>query len=127
MDAVTEEGIRGALRSPSRSQNVTYADIALLARHFGVSYAAAVWRLRGLNFASADQTQVLLGQTREAHRYLRAVRAFSAVDESESEAPAEVHQDHELDWQVLSLALGGVVARGDFAGSIARSREIVGH
>ena len=28
MDAVTEEGIQGQLRSPARSQNVTYADVA---------------------------------------------------------------------------------------------------
>ena len=105
MDAVTQEGIRGALRSPARSQHVTYADVALLARHFGVSYAAAVWRLRGLNLVSAEQTQTLLDQTADAHRYLRAVRVFSDVGESQGEAPAEAPQDHELNQQVLSLAL----------------------
>ena len=114
VDAVTEEGIRGALRNPARSQHVTYVDVALLARHFGVSYAAAVWRLRGLNFASADQTQTLLDQTDDANRYLRAVKAFSDTGFEpagsgggtvEGEAPAEAHQDTELNWQVLSLAM----------------------
>ncbi len=105
MDAVTQEGIRGALRSPARSQHVTYADAVLLARHFGVSYTAAVWRLRGLNLVSAEQTQTLLGQTADAHRYLRAVRVFSDVGESQGEAPAEAPQDHELNQQILSLAL----------------------
>ena len=114
MDAVTEEGIRGALRNPARSQYVTYVDVALLARHFGVSYTAAVWRLRGLNFASADQTQTLLDQTHDANRYLWAIKAFShagfkptgaGVDASKGESPAEAHRDSELNWQVLSLAM----------------------
>ena len=113
VDAVTETGIRGTLRSPSRSQNVTYADAALLARHFGASYAAAVWRLRGLNLVSAEHTQTLLGQTEDANRYLRAVSAFSDLDEAEDKAPVEApapdlirgHRDHELHGQVLSLAL----------------------
>ena len=101
VDAVTEEGIQGQLRSPARSQNVTYADVALLAWHFEVSYAAVVWRLRGLNLVSQDQAQVLLDQTEEAKRYLRTVKAFSDVEDSED----EVHWNHELDWQILSLAL----------------------
>ena len=113
MDVVTETGIRGTLRSPAGSQNVTYADGALLARHFGASYAAAVWRLRGLNLVSIEHTQGLLGQTEEANRYLRAVSAFSDLDDAEDEAPVEEpaldlirgHQDHELHGQVLSLAL----------------------
>ena len=101
MDAVTGEGFQGALRSPARSQHITYVDVALLARHFGVSYAAAVWRLRGLNLLSAEQTEPLLDQTEEANRYLRAVRAYADVEDAED----ETHLDHELDWQVLWLAL----------------------
>ena len=115
VDAVTEAGIRGTLRSPARSQSVTYADAALLARHFGASYAAAVWRLRGLNLVSVEHTETLLGQTEEANRYLRAVSAFSDPDDAEDEAPVEdpasdlsrEHRDHELHGQVLSLALEG--------------------
>ncbi len=101
LDAVTQEGIRGALRIPARSQHVTYADAVLLARHFGASYPAGVWRLRGLNLVSAEQTQTLLDHTADAHRYLRAVRDLSDVDESE----AEVRGDHALNQQILSLAL----------------------
>lgn len=116
MDTVTAEGIRGMLRSPAGSQNVTYADAALLARHFGVSYAAAVWRLRGLNLVNVEHTQTLLGQTEEANRYLRAVSAFSDLDDAENEAPVEQHRDHELRGQVLSLALEawwrGEISRG---------------
>ena len=101
VDAVTETGIRGALRTPARSQNVSYADAVLLAKHFGASYPAAVWRLRGLNLVSAEQTQALLDRATDARRYLRAVRAMSDIDESEASAP----QDHELHQQILLLAL----------------------
>ena len=101
LDAVTEEGIQGQLRSPARSQHVTYADVALLAWHFEVSYAAAVWRLRGLNLVSLEQAQTLLDQTAEANQYQRTVRAFSDVENSADEA----HWDRELDWQILSLVL----------------------
>ncbi len=101
MDAVTEEGIHGALRNPARSQNITYVDVALLARHFWVSYAAAVWRLRGLNLLGAKQTETLLGQTEEANRYLHAVNAYTNSESSEDEA----RWNHKLDWQILGLAL----------------------
>ena len=100
VDAVTEAGIRGTLHNPTHSQNVTYADAALLGRRFGASYAAAVWRLRGLNLVSVEHTQTLLSQTEAANRYLRVLSAFS-----EDEAPFEEHQDHELHGQVLALAL----------------------
>lgn len=101
VDAVTEEGIEGQTRSPSGSQKITYADAASLAWHFGVSYAAAVWRLRGLNLVNQEQAQALLEQTEEAHRYRRAVRARSDEEDSIDETP----WDHELNGQILSLAL----------------------
>lgn len=98
MDAVTGEGIQGQLRRPARSQNVTYVDAALMAWHFEVSYAAAVWRLRGFNLVSQEQAQALLGQTQEAKCYLRTV---SDVEDS----AAAAHSDRELNRQILSLAL----------------------
>jgi Zn-dependent peptidase ImmA (M78 family)/transcriptional regulator with XRE-family HTH domain len=94
-------GIRGQLNSPARPRNITYADVALLAWHFEVSYAAAVWRLRGLNLVSQEQTQTLLDQTEEANRYLRSVKAISGTEGLEERS----NSDHELDWQILSLAL----------------------
>lgn len=103
--SVTEDGIRGELRTPPRSQRVTYADIALLSRHFGVSYSAAVWRLRGLNIINAHETTALLEQTNAAKNYLRAVRKFRDLEKEENIAPAEDHEDDELEWQILPLAL----------------------
>lgn len=75
--------------------------MVLLAGHFEASYAAAVWRLRGLNLISQAQAQVLLNQSEDAKRYLRTVKASSDVEDSVDEAC----WDHELAWQILSLAL----------------------
>ena len=123
MDAVTEEGIQGQLRSPARSQNITYADVALLAWHFEVSYAAAVWRLRGLNLASAEQTQTLLDQTEEARQYQRTVRATFRCRRFRRRGaygPRTGLAD--------SVAgPGSLVARGDFAEPSARSGPLVGY
>ena len=105
VDAVTETVIRGTLRSPGGAQQVTFADTALLARHFGASYPAAAWRLRGLNLVSVDHARALLAQVEEANRYLRAVSAFSDGDDDEDQPPVERHRDQELHGQVLSLAL----------------------
>ena len=105
VDSVTETVIRGELRASPRSQHVTYVDVALLGRSFGVSFSATVWRLRGLNIINADQTEVLLAKTDSANRYLRTVRRFGPPERSEHRAPAEGHEDHELEWQILPLAL----------------------
>lgn len=105
VDSVTEEVIRGELRTPPRSQNVTYADVALLGRNYGASYPATVWRLRGMNIINAVEADALLEQTDTANNYLRAVRNFRAWDEQRRVAPAEDHKDHEMKWQILPLAL----------------------
>lgn len=105
VESVTEQGIRGELRTPPGSQRVTYADIALLGRHFGVSYSAAVWRLRGLNLINVSETTALLEQTDTANRYLWTVRNSQELEEEKGIAPAEDHEDHDLEWQILPLAL----------------------
>ena len=120
MDAVTEEGIQGQLRNPARSQNVTYADVALLAWHFEVSYAAAVWRLRGLNLVSQEQAEALLGQTEEAKRYLRttrqsspkSVKAFSDVEGFRRRGSLGPR----IGLADSVAGSGSMVARGNFAG-----------
>ena len=123
MDAVTEEGIQGQLRSPAHSQNVTYADVALLAWHFEVSYAAAVWRLRGLNLVSQEQAEALLGQTEEAKRYLRTTRQSSPKVCKSIFRRRGFRRQGSLGPRVgladSVAGSGSVVARGNFAGTVA--------
>lgn len=101
VDAVTEEGIEGQMRSPTGSQKISYVDSALLAWHFGVSYATTVWRLRGLNFVNQEQARLLLERTEDAHRYRRAVRSLPDAEDSVD----ETSWHHDLNWQILSIAL----------------------
>ena len=58
-----------------------------------------------LDIINASETTALLEQTDTAKRYLRTVRNSPELEEEESMEPAEDHEDHELEWQILPLAL----------------------
>lgn len=105
VDSVGESAVRGELRAPPRSQRITYPDVALFSRRFGVSYAAAVWRLRGLNILSAHAAEDLLDQAGMAKRYLNATRTSDIAESEKSGDLAESHVDHDLKGQILPLAL----------------------
>lgn len=104
VDSVEEQVVRGEWRMPPGSQRVTYADVALLSRNFGVSYSAAVWRLRGLGIINAKVAEALLEQTDMARSYLREFQVYEP-EGGGNNAPAEEHEDHDLKWQILPLAL----------------------
>lgn len=105
VDSVEERVVRGELRVPPRSQHITYPDVALFSRNFGVSYSAAVWRLRGLNIISGHEAETLLEQADMASRYLDTVKTGEILEGEESRVPAEASGDHDLKWQILPLAL----------------------
>lgn len=106
VDSVEEQGVRGELRVPPRSQHITYLDVALFSWNFGVSYSAAVWRLRGLNVISGHEAETLLEQAEMARRYLDAVQTGEILEgEEESRAPAGDPGEHDLKRQILPLAL----------------------
>lgn len=105
IDCLEEQVARGELRVSPRSQQITYPDVALISRNFGISYTAAVWRLRGLGIISAHETEILLDQTGMARCYLNAIQTGELLEEEESQVPAESHEDYDLKWQILPLAL----------------------
>ena len=69
-DAATGGHIEAKQRAPARSQRITYKDIALLAHHFGVSYQAAVYRLRSLRYISGRERGEFLDRERFGRKYL---------------------------------------------------------
>ena len=88
------------LRSPGRSQRITYKDIAMLAHHFGVSYQAAVYRMKSLRHLSHPDSHKLLEQEGFGREYLRDLM-FSDVGEREgSRSP-----DRELRSEIAHLAI----------------------
>ena len=80
-DVANDGRIDAELRSPARSQRITYKDIAMLAHHFGVSYQAALYRLRSLRYISQPESQELLQQDDFGRQYLKVL--FEDVDETE--------------------------------------------
>ena len=100
-NVMTEEEIR----SRPRSQAITYQDVAALARHFGVSYEAAIWRLNSLNRITASETSALLDKKEVGKRY---IRLLGFVDLLEDAQPVE-ERDQELRSQLMRL---GVEALG---------------
>ena len=58
------------IRPRTGSQTITFQDAAVLARHFGVSYEAMVWRLRNLDLLDAPATNALIDRRDDGRRYL---------------------------------------------------------
>ena len=100
-DAASGGRIRAAMRSPARSQSITYKDIAMLAHHFGVSYQAALYRLKSLRHVSPAETGELLERERFGREYLKALSMFSDVGEPEQRR----HWDRELRSEIAHLAI----------------------
>ncbi len=100
-DAASGGHIEAAQRAPARSQRITYKDNALLAHHFGVSYQAAVYRLKSLRYISGRETGHLLEQERFGRKYLKALSMFADVGEREQQR----YWDRELRNEIAHLAI----------------------
>ena len=88
-------------RSPARSQRINYKDIAMLAHRFGVSYQAALYRLKSLRHSSHAEPQELLEQEDFGRQLLRELSMFGDVEELE----AREYPDRELRSEIAHLAI----------------------
>jgi hypothetical protein len=100
-DVANDAMMEAELRTRPGSQAITYQDVASLARRFGVSYEAAVWRLKSLGHVGTGETNALLGRKDTGNRYMRDL-GFGDLFETEkiNEAP-----DRELRGQLVRLAV----------------------
>jgi hypothetical protein len=57
-------------RAPPGSQDLSFREVACLASHFGVSFVAACYRLRELNYVNKDQLKALLDQETVGFEYV---------------------------------------------------------
>ena len=89
------------LRTRPGSQSITYQDVASLARRFGVSYEAAVWRLKSLGHISSGETTALLGQKETGNRYMRELGFEDLFEAGKVSEPPE----QELRGQLVRLAV----------------------
>ncbi len=100
-DAASGGRIEAPQRAPARSQRITYKDNALLAHHFGVSYQAAVYRLKSLRYISDRECGGLLQQERFGRKYLKALSMFADVGVREKQR----YWDRELRNEIAHLAI----------------------
>ena len=100
-DAASGGHIEAAQRTPARSQRITYKDNAMLAHHFGVSYQAAVYRLKSLRYISASESGELLDQEHFGRKYLKALNMFGDVGKRENQR----YSDRELRNEIAHLAI----------------------
>ncbi|MBK8229363.1 MAG: ImmA/IrrE family metallo-endopeptidase [Candidatus Eisenbacteria bacterium] len=69
----TEKAIEANRRAIAGSQELTYRDVAILAHHFGVSYPAAAYRLRGLDIVTRPKLDALLKDSESGRLYLSII------------------------------------------------------
>ena len=93
--------IEAELRPSARAQRIACKDSALLAHRFGVSYRAAVYRLKSLRYISDRESKDLLGQERFGRSYLKELGMFADVGEQEEQH----YRDRELRSEVAHLAI----------------------
>ncbi len=97
----TDSNDEAEIRPRTGSQVITFQDVAVLARHFGVSYAAMVWRLRNLDQLDMPATTALLDRRDDGRRYLKMLRLPDLLDGG----AASDEQEQELRSQLARLAI----------------------
>jgi Zn-dependent peptidase ImmA (M78 family)/transcriptional regulator with XRE-family HTH domain len=107
------------IRPRPGSQSITYQDVAILARHFGVSYEAAVWRLKSLAHLGPTETKALIEQKNSGKSFTRLLK-LRQWDEDEITTE---ERDQELRSQLAWL---GVEAYRREEISAGRLRELAG-
>lgn len=98
----TDSNDPAEIRPRTGSQIITFQDVAMLHRHFGVSYDAMVWRLRNLDQLDMQAATALLERKDDARRYLKMLRLPNLFG---AEVTPEDEQEQELRSQLIHLAV----------------------
>jgi len=94
------EEIRAMRRAAPRSQSLTYEDVAALAHHFGVSYQAALFRLKSLMIVNEAEFADLRDKEDFGRRFLDLLQVLEDLEGHDNRTP-----DREIVSQVVHLAL----------------------
>jgi Zn-dependent peptidase ImmA (M78 family)/DNA-binding XRE family transcriptional regulator len=101
-DVAAGERIVAQERMTPGAQEITYQDVASLARYFGASYHAAVYRLQSLGIINGSERDLLLERTEFANKFLKVLQ-YSQFDDEHQVVLGTVGQ--ELTRQVIHLAM----------------------
>lgn len=94
------EEVRASRRAAPRSQVLTYEDISALAQHFGVSYLAALFRLKSLTIINEAEFAELRAKENYGKQYLHLLEVHDDLEGYDNRKP-----DREIVSQVVHLAL----------------------
>ncbi|MCA9171504.1 MAG: ImmA/IrrE family metallo-endopeptidase, partial [Planctomycetales bacterium] len=92
--------VRAQRRAAPRSQVLTYEDVAALAHHFGVSYQAALFRLKSLSIVNDSEFTELRDKEQFGKDYLQMLQVLNDLEGRDEHTP-----DREIVSQVVHLAL----------------------
>jgi Zn-dependent peptidase ImmA (M78 family)/DNA-binding XRE family transcriptional regulator len=105
-DVARDAPSEAEIRPPVGSQTITWQDVGMMARYFGVSYESAVWRLANLDHLTPSERAVLLSQK---DRRLRLEDILKLQPDDWAGAPEGKKDDGpenlELKNQVVGLAI----------------------
>ena len=103
----------------ARSQRINYKDIAMLAHRFGVSYQAALYRLKSLRHIAHAESRDLLEQEEFGRQLLRELSMVGDFEESE-------HRDRELRSEIAHLAIEAYRREEIFRGRVLELSKTLG-
>ncbi len=100
IDEGTDSNVRGQRRALARAKMVTFEDLVALARHFGVSYIAAAYRLKSLSIVNELEFENLKSKESIAEELTKILDGFGNEGPEKNSKP-----DREIVSQVLHLAM----------------------
>ena len=124
-DVANNATMETEIRPRPGSQSITYQDVAALARHFGASYEAVVWRLKSLGHINQPEAESLIRQKETGKRYIKLLGFLDILDEGEEEREpvTEVELRNQLTRLSLEAYRQGEISRGRIA-EISRKLDI---
>ena len=121
------DGVAALLESFGKGkQRVAYYDVAMLARHFGVSYLAAVYRLKNLHHISPTECATLAEKADMGKEYLRQLDYLSDLDGTDDESTIQRALRGDIIYLALEAHRREEISRGKL-GDIAELLDVDKH
>jgi Zn-dependent peptidase ImmA (M78 family)/DNA-binding XRE family transcriptional regulator len=111
-DVATNRQSEVEIRPRPGSQSITYQDVAVLARHFGVSYEAAVWRLKSLNHLGSVETNSLIEQKDSGRSFMKLLKLQKGDEDGSSDDEREQELRSQLAWLGVEAYRREEISRG---------------
>ena len=121
------DGIAALLESFGKGkQRVAYYDVAMLARHFGVGYLAATYRLKNLHHISPVECAALAEKADKGRAYLHQLDYLSDLESTDDESTIQRALRGDIIYLALEAHRREEISRGKL-GDIAQLLDVDKH